>query len=123
MASTSGIVMPTTRPGRMSSVQRRHSGCVPGRLCNPRLMKLTASTMATASISTLTNSLTEVATAVGWSCTCTSLMPSGSALSKWSVTLVSALPSAMMSPPLAIETPSAMTALPWWRTLMTGGST
>ena len=82
MASTSGMVMPTTRPGRMSSVQRRHNGCCPGRLCRPRLRKLTASTIATASISTLMNSLTEFATAFGWSCTCTSFMPSGKALSK-----------------------------------------
>jgi hypothetical protein len=34
-------------------------------LCRPRLRKLTASTIATASISTLTNSLTERATALG----------------------------------------------------------
>ena len=40
-------------------------------------MKLTASTMTTASISMRTNSLTELDTARGWSCTCTSLMPAG----------------------------------------------
>jgi hypothetical protein len=34
-----------------------------GRVCSPRLMKLTASTMTTASISTLTNSPTERLTA------------------------------------------------------------
>ena len=60
MARTSGMVMPTTRPGRMSSVQRRHNGCCPGRLCRPRLRKLTASTIATASISTLLEIADEV---------------------------------------------------------------
>ena len=123
IASTSGIVIATTRPGRMSSVQRRHNGCWPGRLCRPRLMKLTASTMATASISTLMNSLTELATALGWSCTCTSCTPSGRVLPMRWVVLSSALPNAMMSPPLAIDTPSATTSLPWWRTLIDGGST
>ncbi|MNU93773.1 hypothetical protein D3C71_837220 [compost metagenome] len=64
-ASTSGMVMPTTSPGRGSMYQRFHSGFLPGRLCRPSAMKLTASTMTTASISTLTNSFTEVATALG----------------------------------------------------------
>jgi hypothetical protein len=43
-------------------------------------MKLTASTITTASISTLTNSLTELATALGWSCTCTSATPAAALL-------------------------------------------
>jgi len=79
--------------------------------------------MTTASISTATNSSTDVATACGWSCTCTELMPGGQVLCHGaSGQLCSALPSAMMSPPLAIDTPSAMTSLPWWRTLTDGGS-
>ncbi|MNZ98362.1 hypothetical protein D3C78_1176420 [compost metagenome] len=77
-ASTSGMVMPTTRPGRGSMYQRRHQRCAPCRLCNPRLMKLTASTTTTASISTAMNSLTDLDTALGWSCTLTSCMPTGS---------------------------------------------
>jgi len=72
-------------------------------------MKLTASTITTASISTLTNSPTERDTASGWSCTCSSSMPSGrSALT--SVAAARRLrPSRMMSPPLAMDTPSATT--------------
>ena len=84
---------------------------------------LTASTMATASISTPTNSLTELATDTGWSCTCASFTPAGRRLSMVAVVAFSALPSAMMSPPLAIDTPSAITSLPWWCTLTAGGST
>jgi hypothetical protein len=91
-------------------------------LCRPSEMMLTASTMATASISTRTNSLTELATATGWSCTCASFTPSGSCLSMPAVAARSALPSAMMSPPLVIDTPSAITSLPWWCTLTEGGS-
>ena len=34
------------------------------------------------------------------------------------VATLSALPSAMMSPPLAMDTPSAITSLPWWRTFI-----
>ncbi len=86
-------------------------------------MKLTASTIATASISTRTNSLTEVATDTGWFCTCASFTPAGSWRSISAVAVRSASPSAMMSPPLAIDTPSAITSWPWWRTLTAGGST
>ena len=121
-ASTSGMVMPTTSPGRTSSVQRRQNGCRPWRLCSPRLKKLTASTITTASISTLTNSLTESATALGWSCTCCNATPSGRLFSIFALTSFSDLPSAMMSPPLAIDTPSAITSWPSWRTLTCGGS-
>ena len=86
-------------------------------------MKLTSSTITTASISTPTNSLTDVATALGWSCSCTSSMPAGKVFSMRSVVSRSDLPKAMMSPPLAIEMPSAITCLPWCRTLMLAGST
>ena len=66
-AKTSGMVIPTTKPGRTSSVQRRHKGCTPGRLCKPSDKKLTSNTITTASIRTLMNSLTELDTAFGWS--------------------------------------------------------
>ena len=84
-----------------------------GRVCSPRLMKLTASTTAMASISTFTNSPTERSTARGWSWTCSSVMPAGRRLRIRSISAPRVLPSAMMSPPLAIDTPSAITALPW----------
>ncbi len=51
IASTSGIVIATTRPGRQSSAS--------GFRCSPRAMKLTARTISTASISVPTNSFTE----------------------------------------------------------------
>ena len=114
MASTSGIVMPTTRPGQMS--MRR------GLKCRPRLRKLTASTITMASISTRTNSLTERATARGWSCTWVISMPTGSWPRISVIFACRPLPSEMMSPPLAIDTPSAMTCLPFARTITSGGS-
>ena len=123
MASTSGMVMPTTRPGRGSMYHRLHSGCWPGRLCSPSATKLTASTITTASISTFTNSLTEVDTDLGWSCTFTSCTPAGRLVPMRSVVCCNALPSAMMSPPLVIDTPRAITSRPWWRTFTVGGST
>ena len=108
MASTSGIVMPTTRPGRQSSVNFHESGLK----CRPRLTKLTTSTISTASISTPTNSFTERDTTFDWFWNWRSSMPAGS--SAWiSVDRRSSAPcpSAMMSPPLAIEMPSAITSL------------
>ncbi|MNR41231.1 hypothetical protein D3C85_1595940 [compost metagenome] len=122
-ASTSGMVMPTTRPGRGSMYQRRHQRCSPWRLCRPRLMKLTASTTATASISTLMNSLTELDTALGWSCTLTSCMPAGSSVARRALAACKASPRRMMSPPLVMATPSAIESCPWWRTFTLGGST
>ena len=86
-------------------------------------MKLTASTITTASTSTFTNSLTEVATARGWSCTCTRRMPAGRPSSMRPVAAFSDWPRRMMSPPLAMDTPSAITSLPPWRTFTCGGST
>ena len=122
-ASTSGMVMATTRPGRGSMYQRFHQRCSPVRLCIPKLTKLTANTMATASISTLTNSLTELATDLGWSCTFTSCTPAGKVLAIDAVAACKALPSRMMSPPLVMETPSAITSCPSWRTFTAVGST
>jgi len=108
MASTSGMVMPTTRPGRMSTYQPKRPP-----LCKPKDTKLTASTMKMASISTLTNSPTEVATARGWSCICTSCTPIGKDRSMSAMFFFRDSPRRMMSPPLVMETPSASTCSPW----------
>ncbi|MNT56393.1 hypothetical protein D3C72_1936860 [compost metagenome] len=112
-ASTSGMVMPTTRPGRGSTETRRHSGSLPLRMCRPRLKKLTASTITTASIRVCTNSLTEVATALGWSCTFARPMPAGRVGAILSTAARRFLPSAITSPPLRIEMPSATVGRPW----------
>jgi hypothetical protein len=101
-ASTSGIVSATTSPGRMST----RSGLV----CRPRLTKETASTIATASISTRMNSLTLAATARGWSATLNISMPTGNCDCKRRSMAARSRPSAMMSPPLAIDTPKPMTS-------------
>ena len=101
MANTSGMVSATTMPGQMSMRS--------GRVCRPRLMKLTASTMAIASISTFTNSLTERETACGWSCTCSRVMPAGRPSRMLFSSLRRRPPSSMMSPPLAMDTPTATT--------------
>ena len=60
---------------------------------------VTASTITTASIRTRTNSPTELATALGWSCTCTKVMPAGRFFSILEKAVFSDLPRAMMSPP------------------------
>ncbi len=119
MASTSGMVMPTTSPGRQSMLNFHEFGLK----CSPRLTKLTASTISTASISTPTNSFTERATTLDWFWNWFISMPAGSSARMASVAFCSAWPMAMMSPPLAIDTPSAMTSLPWCRTFTCGGST
>ncbi len=107
--------MPTTKPGRQSMRK--------GLKCRPRLMKLTASTITTASISTLTNSPTERDTTVDWSWNWCSSMPAGRSARIVCAALCRAWPISMMSPPLAIEMPSAITSRPWWRTFTCGGST
>jgi len=106
--------MPTTKPGQMSMRM--------GLVCRPRAMKLTANTISTASISTRTNSPTHRVTAVGWSCTCVTVMPIGKSCCSCTAAARSRVPSWMMSPPLAIETPRATTCWPWWRTITEGGS-
>ena len=87
-------------------------------------MKLTASTISTASISTPTNSLTELGDHLRLVLELVHL-DAGRQLGadRRDRRVCSALPSAMMSPPLAIEMPSAITSWPWWRTLTCGGST
>jgi hypothetical protein len=107
-ASTSGMVSATTSPGRMSIVNFHE----PGFRCRPRLTNEIASTIAIASISTRTNSLTELFTARGWSATLKISMPTGSAASSRCCVCARSLPSWMMSPPLAIDTPSPITSRP-----------
>ncbi len=94
-ASTRGMDNATTRPVR-----------------KPRLKKLTASTMTTASSSVCMNSSTERFTTSGWfEYWCTS-MPTG----RSRLTLLNAFsrssPSCRMSPPLAIDTASATASCP-----------
>ena len=86
MASTSGMVMPTTRPGRQSRLKRQLFGLK----CRPRATKLTTSTISTASISTLTNSFTERATTVDWFWNCCISMPTGSSARISAVAVASA---------------------------------
>ena len=119
IASTSGMVMPTTMPGRQSMLNFQE----PGLKCRPRLTKLTTSTISTASISTPTNSPTERPPTVDWFWNCCISIPAGRSARIASDVVLSDLPSAMMSPPRAIEMPSAITSRPWSRTLTCGGST
>ena len=114
IASTSGIVIATTRPGRQS----RRSGLK----CRPSATKLTASTIRIASISVPTNSLTEPDTTLAWFWNWCSSRPTGRSARIAAEAFSSALPSSMMSPPRAIEMPRAITSLPWSRTLTCGGS-
>ena len=86
-------------------------------------MKLTARTISTASISVPTNSLTEPETTLAWSWNWCSSRPAGSSARISALAACSALPRTMMSPPRAIEMPSAITGLPWSRTFTCGGST
>ncbi|MCY1307163.1 hypothetical protein D9M70_570660 [compost metagenome] len=114
-ASTSGIDSATTSPGRTSSRS--------GRVCKPSATKLTASTITTASISTRTNSPTDCLTALGWSCTWSISMPTGSWPRSFSKAARRSLPSWMMSPPFCIEMPSPITSLPLKRMRVWVGST
>ena len=69
IASTSGIVIATTSPGRQSSRS--------GLKCRPSATKLTASTIRIASISVPTNSLTEPDTTFAWFWNWCSSRPTG----------------------------------------------
>ena len=103
--STSGTEVATTRPARQ-----------------PRLARLTASTMISASISERSKSQTASFTVVGWSATRSSSTPCGS--SDWILATAAsiALPSSTMLPSLVIEMPSISTGWPLWRTVYVGGS-
>jgi hypothetical protein len=91
-ASTSGMAMATTIPGRQPSAR-----------------KLTSKTMAMASISVLVNSPTASFTTCGWSATRLSSMPTGKSAVSCAARALMFLPSASASPPAAMATarPSA----------------
>ena len=107
MASTSGMVMPTTSPGRISMYQPKRPP-----LCQPSDTKLTINTINTASINTAMNSPTELLTACGWFCKLLSLTPAGKDVCKPATACSSEWPRLMMSPPLVMDTPSAITCWP-----------
>ncbi len=105
-ASTSGIEKATTAPAR-----------------SPRLMKLTASTIAIASQSALVNSLIDSSTTCGCSATSTGSIPIGRSAVISAIFSSMALPSARRSPPDCMEMASAIAGLPLTRNIGSGGST
>ena len=105
IASTSGIDSATTSPVRQPSEK-----------------KLTNSTIATASLSTRTNSPTDSLTAAGWSETLRSSIPAGSVFCNAENLCSSALPSVRMSPPARIATPMPIASSPMKRMRGPGGS-
>jgi hypothetical protein len=116
MASTSGIVIATTRPGPDVEPQR------------PEVQAQADEADRQHDDHRLDQHTHEFTdrrdTACGWSWICSSSMPTGSSgLDRLHARPEAALAQAMMSPPLAIDTPSAMTCRPWWRTITDGGST
>ena len=114
IASTSGMVSATTRPGRASSRN--------GLVCKPSATKLTISTMTTASINVWMNSPTDAVTARGWSDTRCSSMPTGSLALICATVASSPSPITMILPPFSIDTPRPMISLPLKRILSAGGS-
>jgi hypothetical protein len=105
-ASTSGIDSATTSPVRSPS-EKKH----------------TTSTMITASASEWTNSSIERLTASGWLATSESSMPTGNCAWMRARVSLRLAPSAMMSPPLVIDTPRPSASCPWKRKRGAGGST
>ena len=105
-ASTSGIVSATTAPAR-----------------SPRLRKLTASTIATASASTFMKRPTALRTMRGWSETFSTWMPTGRSVPSRSIARSSAAPSSSTSPRGTIDTPRPIACLPPKRIVYSGGST
>ena len=104
-ASTSGIDSATTMPVRM-----------------PSEMKLTASTMITASASVLMNSRIESFTTVGWSDSLWTSMPTGRSAFRRSISDSSMRPSSMMSPPLRSDTARPIAGWPLKRIRSSAGS-
>ena len=96
--STSGTEMATIRPVR-----------------RPRLTRLTASTIASASISERSNSHTESFTVVGWSATRSISMPCGSSDCTFATASSTALPSSTTLPSSVITMPTISTSWPLWR--------
>ena len=87
IASTSGMAMATTMPGRQPSAR-----------------KLTASTMAMASIRLLVNSPTASFTTCGWSATRCTSTPTGRSRVTCAARSLMFLPSASTSPPVVMAT-------------------
>lgn len=105
IASTSGMVTPTTRPVR-----------------RPSEKKLTSSTITTASVSTCTNSPTDSSTDCGWSDTLRSCMPAGRVFCRRSNSASRLAPSLRMSPPSFIATARPMASSPMKRIFGDAGS-
>ena len=105
IASTSGTHSATTMPVR-----------------KPRLRKLTASTMASASPRASMNSSNERATTVGWSATWLISTPIGSSAFSFFTSACSALPISRLLPSLVMEMARPMTGLPLKFISCDGGS-
>ena len=104
IASTSGIDSATTMPVRQ-----------------PRLTKLTPSTITTASSSDCINSLTELFTTRGWSDTGSILTPTGSSVLTWAISAFSVSPSLITSPPFFMLMARPSAGLPLKRMAKLGG--
>ncbi len=106
MASTSGIEQATTSPAR-----------------TPRLMKLTTSTMITASNRALVKPPTASSTTSAWSETLCTPTPTGRSAVSWSMRACKALPKSWMLPPFFMAMARPMAGLPLKRNSGVEGST
>ena len=104
-ASTSGTDVATTRPER-----------------HPSEMKLTTSTMASASTNERRNSLTDSSTTRGWSVIWSISTPVGTCALASAIASLSRLPSSRTLAPLVMATTTPTASLPLWRTMLLGGS-
>ena len=95
MASTSGIATATTAPAR-----------------RPRLTRLTARTMATASHRASRNSSTACSTVTGWSATRCASIPTGRSATISAMACSTLRPSARTSPPVRMATARPMASSP-----------
>ncbi len=105
IASTRGMAIATTSPARM-----------------PRLTKLTASTIATASNRALVKPDTASSTTFGWSDTRCTPMPTGSSPSMRVISSCSASPKASRLAPDFMPTARPMAGSPLKRNRLDGGS-
>ncbi|MNN43371.1 hypothetical protein D3C81_1576050 [compost metagenome] len=96
IASTNGIEQATTRPARM-----------------PRLTKLTASTITTASNNALVKPPTACLTTTAWSDTVWTPTPIGRSSITWSMRFFSAAPNTCMLPPAFMPMARPMAVWPW----------
>ncbi len=105
IASTRGTHSATTMPARQ-----------------PSEMKLTSSTMASASTKVSMNSDTECSTTFAWSAIWVTSMPTGSVWMIASIATLRSSPSLMMLEPSCIDTPRPIAGLPPSRTRKVAGS-